>query len=110
LSLDLSKTLLATIEYLKWENDTANYDSLMRALYHLNSLGRININLFSEEMTNLLELKTSDAILEELNKQYGIELNHQHYLHLNLYNRIEYLVKQFAVPQQETDFILNFLE
>ncbi|MDY3351181.1 UvrD-helicase domain-containing protein [Riemerella anatipestifer] len=110
LSLDLSKTLLATIEYLKWENDTANYDSLMRALYHLNSLGRININLFSEEMTSLLELKTSDAILEELNKRYGIKLNHQHYLHLNLYNRIEYLVKQFAIPQQETDFILNFLE
>ncbi|WP_018675182.1 UvrD-helicase domain-containing protein [Riemerella columbina] len=110
LTLDLSKTLLAVMDYLRWENDRDNRQYLVRLLYHLNDLGRITIQNFTEETLSILEHSSDSEVLKILDTQFGIPFSAEHVLNFNLYNRIEHLVKVCSVEDKETDYLLNFLE
>ncbi|MDO4225562.1 MAG: UvrD-helicase domain-containing protein, partial [Bergeyella zoohelcum] len=94
LTLNLSLTLKAVMEYLNWEIQPENKQFLVKALYYLNQLGRIEIKDFTEEVATILALENDDKIAEEIEKKYGLKLNQSHRHHLNLYNHIEYIVTE----------------
>lgn len=110
LTLDLSATLNALIQFLRWENAPKNRQFLVIMMYHLNQLGRISMQDFSSEILEILEIKDRKQIFDFIKTKYGVSLQQNELLHLNLYNFIEYFVHEFAVEHKETDFLLNFLE
>lgn len=110
LTLNLSKTINALIQFLNWVVSPKNKSFLVMMFYHLNDAGRIQINDFSTEMLEILELNSQAKILDFIKEKYGVSLHHTHLPKLNLYNFIEYFVNEFSVEKKETDFILNFLE
>lgn len=110
LTLNLSKTLNALIQFLYWQITPKNKSFLVMMLYYLNLSERIKINDFSTEMLELLEQKTQKETLDWLEKKHQLSLSQSHLPKLNLYNFIEFFVNEFSVKDKETDFILNFLE
>ena len=110
LTLDLSATLLAVIEFLRWEINPKNYRFLTKMMYYLNTSGKIKIENFSQTILDLVELKNKEDIEKSLFEKFGIQLAQLDIPHLNLYNFIEYYVQTFSIDGKETDYILNFLE
>lgn len=110
LILELSNTLKAVIEFLKWEIQPKNRQYLVRMLYFLNDLGRIKIEDFSAEMLKILNFETKPEIESYILKTFNVKLNTKDQPHLNLYNYIEFFVREFSVDGKETDYLLNFLE
>ncbi|WP_162072227.1 UvrD-helicase domain-containing protein [Chryseobacterium fistulae] len=110
LTLQLSDTLKAIIEFLKWETNPRNKPNLIMMMYYLNKLGRVNISDFTLEMTKILEIETHDELLQFLQDNYLLRLKQQHFPRFNLYNFIEYYINEFSIENKETDFLLNFLE
>ncbi|MEC5394763.1 UvrD-helicase domain-containing protein [Bergeyella sp. RCAD1439] len=110
LSLDLSPTLRAVIEYLRWEQNPENKQYLIKMLYYLKETGRISVGDFSEEILSLLQLPSDHQRLKEIERRYNLNLRHPKGERLNLYNHIENCVMAFSVEGKETDFLLNFLE
>lgn len=110
LTLDLSYTLKALIEFLRWEIQPENRQFLVRALYYLNELGRVEIPEFSDQMIELLDIENHQKLITHIEKRFGLKLNQKDIPHLNLYNYIEFYVHECSVAKKETDFLLNFLE
>lgn len=110
LTLNLSKTLKALIQFLHWNTTKKNKNSLVMMLYWLNQSGRIKINEFSAEILKILEQNSQNQLINFIQNKYGISLSFSHLSRLNLYNFIEHFVNEFSVRGKETDFILNFLE
>ncbi len=110
LTLELSPTIQATIEFLRWQQNPKNLQFLVKMLYHLNSSGRIAIPEFSTSMLELLKIQEQDGKTEYIEKEFGLRLVQHDLPHLNLYNYIEYYIQEFSVPGKETDYLLNFLE
>lgn len=110
LTLDLSATLLALIEFLKWFSQPNNAQYLVKMMYFLNTSGKIKMEDFTQEIAEVLEIKNKKETEAFLEQKYGLKLQQTDFPHLNLYNFVEYYLKEFAVEDQETDFLLNFLE
>jgi len=110
LTLELSPTILAVIEFLKWEINPRNMQFPVKMLYYLNVSQRIVINDFTSEMMMILEKKSKEEMQEFILEKYNILLKQTDIPYLNLYNFIEYYCKEFSVENKETDFLLNFLE
>lgn len=110
LTLDISITLKALIEFLRWKLEPANLQYATRFLYYLNELGRISMVDFSEELVQLLESKNPTHVQELIAKNYNLKLDLGDSPQLNLYNYIEYFLQEFSVPTLETDYLMNFLE
>ncbi|UKB84504.1 UvrD-helicase domain-containing protein [Chryseobacterium sp. MEBOG06] len=110
LTLELSNTLKAVIEFLRWEINPKNKTCLIMMMYYLNTLGKINMPDFSLEMKEILDIETHEEILQYLHYKYSLQLKQDHFPRFNLYNFIEYYVNEFSVENKETDFLLNFLE
>ncbi|MDH6252108.1 ATP-dependent exoDNAse (exonuclease V) beta subunit [Chryseobacterium sp. H1D6B] len=110
LTLELSHTLQAVIEFLKWETNPKNRPNLIMMMYHLNKLGRITMPDFTLEMKEVLELESHEEILQFVQNKYGLQLKQDNFHRFNLYNFVEYYINEFAVENKETDFLLNFLE
>ncbi len=110
LTLDLSYTLQALIEYLNWEIQPKNRQFLVKTLYYLNELGRIQTPEFSDAILPLLKLEQDGELLQAIKEQFGLNLRTQKQPDLNLYHHIEVILSEFAVEHKETDFLLNFLE
>ncbi|WP_366915156.1 UvrD-helicase domain-containing protein [Chryseobacterium sp.] len=110
LTLELSNTLKAVIEFLRWEINPKNKTCLIMMMYYLNTLGKINMPDFSLEMKEILDIETHEEILQYLHHKYSLQLKQDHFPRFNLYNFIEYYVNEFSVENKETDFLLNFLE
>ena len=110
LTLELSPTILATIEFLKWEMNPKNLQFPVKMLYYLDASQRIKIDDFTSEMMTILEKKSKSEMETFITEKYGVQLNQTHIPHLNLYNFIEYYLQEFSVENKETDFLLNFLE
>lgn len=110
LTLDLSYTLKALIEFLRWEIQPENRQFLVRSLYYLNELGRVKIPEFSDVMIELLEVENHQKLIQHIEERLGLKLSQKDTQHLNLYNYIEFYIHQFSVAEKETDFLLNFLE
>lgn len=105
LTLGISYTLKALIEFLKWRLEPENLQFVVRFLYYLNELGRVSIKDFTQEIVELLEEENIEVAL-----QNRYQINTQIGLNLNLYNYIEHFAREFSVKEKETDFLLNFLE
>ncbi len=110
LTLDLSFTIKALIEFLKWEINPKNRQFLVKMMYFLNVSGRIRMNDFTSEIKAVLNLESKTDIENYIHSHYHIQLVQNDIPQLNLYNFIEYYVQEFAVENKETDFLLNFLE
>lgn len=110
LTLDLSYTLKAVVEFLRWENQPKNLQFPVKMLYFLNKLGRILIENFTEAMLEMLNEKKPENIIRYIDEKFGVKLKREDVPQLNIYNNIEYLVREFSVAGKETDFALNFLE
>ncbi|MBS1571886.1 MAG: UvrD-helicase domain-containing protein, partial [Bacteroidetes bacterium] len=110
LTLNLSYTLKALISFLTWKTNTQNKRNLVDTLYWLQQLGRVKFHDFSSEVFSLLALQHDGLILEKLSNKYALNLQDSHLPQLNLYNFVEYFLKEFCVPEKETDFVLSFLE
>lgn len=110
LTLELSNTLKAVIEFLRWEINPKNKTCLIMMMYYLNTLGKINMPDFSLEMKEILDIETHEEILQYLHQKYSLHLKQDNFPRFNLYNFIEYYVNEFSVENKETDFLLNFLE
>ena len=110
LTLNLSSTLLALTEFLRWEDNPKNMQFPVRMLYHLKDLGRISTADFSAEMLEMLKLDGKSEIERFMLEKYGLHLSTQNLLQLNLYNFIEHFLSEFMVKGRETDFLLNYLE
>ncbi|WP_234111040.1 UvrD-helicase domain-containing protein [Chryseobacterium sp. R2A-55] len=110
LTLNLSSTLLALTEFLRWEDNPKNHQFLVKMLYHLKVLGRITTGDFSAEMLELLKLGSKSEMEHFMREKYALNLNTQNLLQLNLYNFIEHFLSEFMVKDKETDFLLNYLE
>ncbi|SHG47807.1 ATP-dependent exoDNAse (exonuclease V) beta subunit (contains helicase and exonuclease domains) [Chryseobacterium sp. OV279] len=110
LTLELSNTLKAVIEFLRWEINPKNKPNLIMMMYYLNTLGRIHIADFTLEMKEVLELETHEEILQFIQNTYSLKLKQENFPRFNLYNFVEYYINEFAVENKETDFLLNFLE
>ena len=110
LTLNLSKTLNAVMMFLNWENNPKNLQYLTLMMYFLNTSGRIKINDFTEEMLELIELKSAQKIENFIAEKYGVKLRQKNFPKLNLYNFVEFYINEFSVPEKETDFLLNFME
>lgn len=110
LTLDMSYTLKAVMEYLRWEDKPDNLQYLIKSLYFLKVLGRIEIKDFTEEILELLKIEGRTQKENFLFEKYGLKLQQTDHPNLNLYNHVEFFVREFSVPQKETDFLLNFLE
>ncbi len=110
ITLEISITLNAVIEYLKWELEPENYQHTVRFLYYLNELGRIRTDDFSELAIELLALHSKYKTEKKLKEKFGLKLDRENAHQLNLYNFIEYYTEEFSVAGKETEFILNFLE
>lgn len=110
LTLELSDTLQAVIEFLRWEVNPKNKPNLIMMMYHLNHLGRITMPDFTLEMDAILKIDSHEEILQFIRDTYSLKLKQDHFPKFNLYNFVEYYVNEFSVENKETDFILNFLE
>ncbi|HQC06774.1 MAG TPA: UvrD-helicase domain-containing protein [Kaistella chaponensis] len=110
LTLNLSSTLKALTEFLRWEQNPKNYQFAVKMLYYLNVLGRIKIEDFTAEMVEMLQLENKSEMEVFIEKKYGIQLKNKHLLQLNLYNFIENYLQEFSVESKETDFLFNYLE
>ncbi|KIC65140.1 UvrD-helicase domain-containing protein [Chryseobacterium taiwanense] len=110
LTLELSSTLKAVIEFLKWETNPKNKPNLIMMMYHLNKLGRIQMADFTLEMKEILEIETHEEILQFIQQKYALQLKQDNFPRFNLYNFVEYYINEFSVENKETDFLLNFLE
>ena len=110
LTLELSNTLLAVIEFLKWETNPKNKPHLIMMMFYLNRLGRINMPDFTLEMKEILALEQHETIIQFIEEKYHLKLKQDHFPKFNLYNFIEYYINEFSIEHKETDFLLNFLE
>ena len=110
LTLDLSFTIKALIEFLKWEINPKNRQFLVKFMYFLNISGRIKMNDFTSEIKTILSLESKKDIENYINAHYQIKLVQNDVPQLNLYNFIEYYIQEFSVENKEIDFLLNFLE
>lgn len=110
LTLNLSSTLLALTEFLKWEEDPKNLQFPVKMLYYLKVLGRIEMNDFSSEIMEIISFKNKPEIQTFLAEKYGLQLSSESLLQLNLYNFVEHFLQEFSVQQKETDFLFNYLE
>ncbi|WP_417427642.1 UvrD-helicase domain-containing protein [Halpernia sp.] len=110
LTLDLSLSLKALIEFLQWKSQPKNRQHLVKMFYYLKESGRIYIEDFTAEMLKLLEIKEQDVLENYILEQFQLNLNPKDLPKLNLYNEIEFFVHEFSVKNFETDFLLNFLE
>jgi len=110
LTLELSNTLKAVVEFLKWETNPKNKPNLIMMMYHLNKLGRIHLADFTLEMKEILEIESHEEILQFLQQKYSLKLKQDNFPKFNLYNFVEYYINEFSVENKETDFLLNFLE
>lgn len=108
LTLDLSPTLNAIINYLTWYLLPQNKQALTLMLYHLNQSGRISIADFSQTIIELTTLSTAD-ILTRLHKEYSLAPAFQKGK-LNRYSFIESIMREFALPEKEIDYCNSFLE
>ncbi|OJX32634.1 MAG: DNA helicase UvrD [Chryseobacterium sp. 36-9] len=110
LTLDLSFTIKALIEYLKWEITPKNRQFLVKMMYFLNVSGRITMTDFTSEIKTILNLESKSEIENYIDSHYHIKLIQNDVPQLNLYNFIEYYIQEFSVENKENDFLLNFLE
>lgn len=110
LTLDLSYTIKALTEFLKWELIPDNRQFLVKMMYYLQTSERIKITDFTKEIREILQLETKKEIENFIAQKYDLKLNQSDLPQLNLYNFIEYYVQEFSVENRETDFLLNFLE
>ena len=110
LTLNLSSTLLALTEFLRWEEDPKNLQFPVKMLYYLKVLGRIEMKDFSAEIMEIISLKNKQKIQEFLAENYDLKLDRDGLLQLNLYNFVEHFLQEFSVQQKETDFLFNYLE
>ena len=110
LTLNLSSTLLALTEFLKWEEDPKNLQFPVKMLYYLKVLGRIEMNDFSSEVMEIISLKNKPEIHTFLAEKYDLQLSSEGLLQLNLYNFVEHFLQEFSIQQKETDFLFNYLE
>ena len=110
LTLNLSLTLLALTEFLKWEENPKNFQFVVKMLYYLKVLGRIEMEDFNTEIMEILALKTKSEMEVLIAEKYDLKLQSKDLLQLNLYNFIEHFLHEFAVKDKETDFLFNYLE
>ncbi|WP_419868904.1 UvrD-helicase domain-containing protein [Chryseobacterium sp. CT-SW4] len=110
LTLELSHTLQAVIEFLKWETNPKSKPDLIMMMYHLNRLGRIQMKDFTLEMDEILKTEAHEDILQFIKSKYNLQLKQDNFPKFNLYNFVEYYINEFSVENKETDFLLNFLE
>ncbi len=110
LTLELSNTLLAVVEFLKWETNPKNKPHLIMMMFYLNRLGRINMPDFTLEMKEILALEQHETIIQFIEEKHHVKLKQDHFPKFNLYNFIEYYINEFSIEHKETDFLLNFLE
>ena len=110
LTLELSNTLKAVIEFLKWETNPKNKPSLIMMMYYLNKLERIRMADFTLEMKEILDLESHESAMEFIQQKYALQLKQDNFPRFNLYNFVEYYINEFSVENKETDFLLNFLE
>ena len=110
LTLDLSFTIKALVEFLKWEINPKNKQFLVKMMYFLNVSGRVKMNDFTSEIKTILSLESKKDIENYIDAHYQVKLVQNDIPQLNLYNFIEYYIQEFAVENKETDFLLNFLE
>ncbi|WP_312304835.1 UvrD-helicase domain-containing protein [Chryseobacterium sp.] len=110
LTLELSNTLKAVIEFLRWDINPKNKPCLIMMMYHLNTLGKIHMADFTLEMKEILDIESHEEILLFLQQKYSLQLKQDNFPRFNLYNFIEYYINEFSVENKETDFLLNFLE
>lgn len=110
LTLELSNTLKAVIEFLRWEINPKNKHCLIMMMYHLNTLGKIQMPDFTLNMKEVLDIEGHEEILQFLKEKYSLQLKQDNFPRFNLYNFIEYYINEFSVENKETDFLLNFLE
>ncbi len=110
LTLELSNTLKAVIEFLRWEINPKNRTNLIMLMYYLNTLGRIHMADFTLEMKEILEIEKHEDILQFIQAKYTLKLKQDHFPRFNLYNFVEYYINEFSVENKETDFLMNFLE
>lgn len=110
LTLELSNTLKAVIEFLRWELNPKNKPCLIMMMYHLNTLGKIDMQDFTLNMKEILDIEGHEEILQFIKDKYSLQLKQDNFPRFNLYNFIEYYINEFSVENKETDFLLNFLE
>ncbi len=110
LTLELSDTIQAVVQYLKWETNPKNKPHLMMMMFYLNRLGRITMPDFTFGMKEILSLDAHEEILGFIEKKYSLHLRQDKFPKFNLYNFIEYYINEFSFENKETDFLLNFLE
>ncbi|MDR6461105.1 ATP-dependent exoDNAse (exonuclease V) beta subunit [Chryseobacterium vietnamense] len=110
LTLELSNTLKAVIEFLRWELNPKNKHCLIMMMYHLNTLGKIHMPDFTLGMKEILDIEGHEEILQFIQQKYSLQLKQDNFPRFNLYNFIEYYINEFSVENKETDFLLNFLE
>lgn len=110
LTLELSNTLKAVIEFLRWEINPKNKTCLIMMMYHLNTLGKIHMADFTLDMKEILDIEGHEEILQFLQQKYSLQLKQDNFPRFNLYNFIEFYINEFSVENKETDFLLNFLE
>ncbi|MCX8525119.1 UvrD-helicase domain-containing protein [Chryseobacterium formosus] len=110
LTLELSNTLQAVVEFLKWETNPKNKPHLIMMMFYLNRLGRINMPDFTLGMKEILALEQHEEIIQFIEEKYNIKLKQDRFPKFNLYNFIEYYINEFSIENKETDFLLNFLE
>ena len=110
LTLNLSVTLLALTEFLRWHENPKNLQFAVKMLYYLNVLGRIKIEDFTREMTEILAFGKKEKIEQFISEKFNLNLSADGLLQLNLYNFIEHFLKEFSVEGKETDFLFNYLE
>ena len=110
LTLELSNTLKAVIEFLRLESNPKNKPNLIMMMYYLNKLGRIQMADFTLEMKEILGIETHEETLHFIQEKYALKLKQDNFPRFNLYNFVEYYINEFSVENKETDFLLNFLE
>ncbi|MBT2622092.1 UvrD-helicase domain-containing protein [Chryseobacterium sp. ISL-6] len=110
LTLELSNTIQAVIEFLRWETNPKNKTNLIMMMYYLNKLGRVQMPDFTLCMKEILDIESHDEILQFIKKTYSLQLTQDHFPRFNLYNFVEYYINEFSFENKETDFLLNFLE
>lgn len=110
LTLNLSSTLLALTEFLRWEQNPKNMQFPVKMLYHLDDLGRIKTEDFTADMMEMLSFRTKPEMEQFIYEKYGLNLNSSTLLNLNLYNFVEHYLQEFSVAGKETDFLFNYLE
>ncbi|WP_378103633.1 UvrD-helicase domain-containing protein [Chryseobacterium sp. sg2396] len=110
LTLELSNTLKAVVEFLRWETNPKNKPNLIMMMYYLNKLGRIHMEDFTLEMKAILDIEGHEEVLQFIHHTYALQLRQDNFPRFNLYNFIEYYINEFSAENKETDFLLNFLE